>query len=150
MSSNDDVYRGWTNWSYGPAFGKTITLTSPNGLYLISFLTLYVTFTGTRFWVIIAFFVHQEMAKWKDTDRVCIQQQMVLCNSSTSMSAAFSFALMVYAEVKKWKKPPPRSLQLIAIGLFTAGAFTAASLFASRVVKSSSNETLIASSNCNS
>ena len=60
MFSKDDVQGEWINWSHGATFGKTRTLTSRNGQFLVSVLSLYVMIAGNRFWLIIAFLIHHE------------------------------------------------------------------------------------------
>jgi hypothetical protein len=147
MYSNDDVQREWINWSHGAAFGKTITLTSSNGYFLVSFLTLYVAFAGNRFWVIVAFIFQLGMATKEHGDDEHNTRQAVLYYSSTPMSALCSFSAIAF-HGKKTGRPFLRTLLLIAVALFTAGAFIAASVLASQVVSGSSNEVLIASSNC--
>lgn len=148
MFSNDDVYRVWINGSHGAAFGKTITLTSRNAHFLVSFLTLYVAIAGNRFWLIIAFLVHQEIANREKYDGIHIQQQVVLCNSDTPMSAAISLVKIAFRWRETAKRPLLRSLPLIALALSIPGVFYAASVLTGEVASRTGNETLIASSNC--
>ena len=149
MSYEDYVHKGgWINWSHDTAFGNTLTLSSRGGYFLVAFLSLYVTIAGNRFWLIIAFLIHQEKATRNQFDGVHFQQQVILRNDSTPMGAFMSFLKVA----RRWKgiaeKPILRSLPLLLLTLLIQGAFHAASLLTAEVTKAAGNETLIHSPNC--
>ncbi|KAF2258850.1 hypothetical protein CC78DRAFT_477176, partial [Lojkania enalia] len=149
MSSDDYVHTGgWINWSHNAAFGNTITISSRSGSFLLAFLTLYVTIAGSRFWLIIAFLVHQEIANREENDGMHIQQQAILRNSGAPMSAAVSLARIAFRWRGVAKRPLLRSLPLIILALSSLGAFRAASILTAEVTKAAGNETLIKSPNC--
>jgi hypothetical protein len=139
---------GWFNWSYTGPLGATLTLPSRGGFFLNSFLTLYVTIAGTRFWIIIAFLAHQERASRTKHDGMHIQQQAILRNSGTPTSAALSFFKVAFRWRKIAKKPIWRSLPLLLLAVLSLGTFRAASLLTSEVTKAAGNETLLHSPNC--
>lgn len=45
-----EIYQGfWTNWSYGPIFGRILTISRQNADLVIAFTGVFVTFVGVRF-----------------------------------------------------------------------------------------------------
>ncbi|KAF2464395.1 uncharacterized protein BDR25DRAFT_271861 [Lindgomyces ingoldianus] len=148
MSSDHIHTGGWFNWSHNAAFGNTITISSRSGYFLVAFLTLYVTIAGSRFWVIMAFIVHQEITNSKEYDGMHIQQQAILRNSEAPMSAAVSLARIAFRWRGVAKRPLLRSLPLLLLALSSLGAFRAASILTAEVTKAAGNETLIDSPGC--
>lgn len=139
---------GWINWSHSPTLGSTLTLPARGGSFLLTFLTLYVTIAGTRFWIITAFLAHQQRASRRKHDGMHIQQQAILRNAATPTSAAISFLKISLRWRKIAKKPIWRSLPLLVLALLTLGTFRAASLLTAEVTKAAGNETLLHSPNC--
>jgi len=134
-SGNDSVYLGiWTNWSRGSVTGLTFTTTLQNGGLLIAFLALFVTFTGTCFWTIVSFIIHQNMSQKTLQGAVYHQQQAILRNSETSTAALWRLSKMSWT----WRKIVPstllRSVSLpLVLSLATFCAFSTAGVFSSRV-----------------
>jgi len=134
-SEHESVFLGiWTNWSHGSVAGLTLTTTLQNGGLLIAFLALFVTFTGTCFWSIVSFIIHQKMSRRAPQSAVYHQQQAILRNSDTSTAALWRLSRMSWT----WRKVVPSdllktvSLPLI-MSLATFFAFTTAGVFSSRV-----------------
>jgi hypothetical protein len=139
---------GWFNWSHDGPLGSTLTLPARGGSFLLTFLTLYVTIAGTRFWLIIAFLSHQQRASRRQHDGMHIQQQAILRNSGTPTSAATAFLKVALRWRKIAKKPVWRSLPLLLLAMVTLGLFRAASLLTAEITKAAGNETLLHSPNC--
>lgn len=149
MSFTGNIRTGaWFNWSHSAPVGSTLTLPAAGGKFLLTFLTLYVTIAGTRFWIIVAFLAHQQRASRRQHDGMHIQQQAILRNAATPTSAAISFMKISLRWRKIAKKPFWRSLPLFALALVTLGTFRAASLLTAEVTKAAGNETLLDSPNC--
>ncbi|EUC36514.1 hypothetical protein COCCADRAFT_2352 [Bipolaris zeicola 26-R-13] len=151
MSSEDkSIYLGlWTNWSHGSVIGLTYTTTLDNGGLFIAFLALFVAFTGTCFWSIISFTVHQILSRPSPQNAIYHQQQAILRSSDTSSAALWRLIRLSWA----WRKIScaaslkATSVPLVA-SLLTFTAFTAAGIFSSRVASSRGSEVLVIGNNC--
>jgi hypothetical protein len=147
---NHEVYLGiWTNWSHGSITGLTLTTTLQNGGLLIAFLALFVTFTGTCFWSIVAFAAHQAQSRQGSQSAVYHQRQAILRNSGTSATACLKLSRLLWA----WGKRSPASvtkgtLFSLTMGLITFGAFAAAGIFSSRVASTRGGEMLLIGEKC--
>jgi hypothetical protein len=98
---DDSVYLGiWTNWSQGPMAGLTLTTTLQNGGFLIAFLALYITFTGSCFWTIVSFIIHRVSSRQDPQNAICHQRQAILRNSDTSAAALWRLLKMTWS----WRK----------------------------------------------
>jgi hypothetical protein len=146
----DSIYLGiWTDWSHGPIAGLTLTTTLQSGDLLVSFLAIFVTFTGSSFWRIISFVIHQMCSRHTLQPLVYHQQQAILRNSETSTTASWRLAGMLWT----WRKHASRThlkrtwLPLI-MGILTFSGFTAAGIFSSRVGTSRGGEVLLIGNNC--
>lgn len=144
-----DIYRGiWTNWSRGPIFGLTLTLTRRNGDLLIAFLALFVTIVGTSFWRIACFFIHNLYSSETPRDGLYHQRQAILRNSANGSSGLVSLAQSLWAWRRKSKNPFKRILPIIALTIICLCAWATASGLSSRISTGIGNEVLISSSNC--
>jgi hypothetical protein len=147
---NHEVYLGiWTNWSHGSVTGLTLTTTLQNGGLLIAFLALFVTFTGTCSWSIIAFATHQAQSRQGSQSAVYHQRQAILRNSGTSATACWKLSRLLWA----WGRRSPASvtkgtLFSLTMGLITFGAFAAAGIFSSRVASTRGGEVLLIGEKC--
>lgn len=151
MSSGDtSVYLGfWTNWSQGAIAGLTYTTTLDNGAFFIAFLALFVTFTGTCFWSIVSFIIHQRLSRQAPQNAIYHQQQAILRTSDTSSIALWRLITLSWA----WRKVACAAslkatfIPLVA-SLATFSAFTVAGIFSSSVASSRDGEVLINGNNC--
>ena len=137
------TYTGtWINWSRGPAFGATLTLTSRSASYLNSSLGVFITLVGTQFWTILSFAIHQLNADLK-SDALQRQSQIILRNTGTAAGAAWSFiCLPFYWRNRKasgfsklfppWK-PLIRSWLTALPALLTFAFFAAAGILSSQI-----------------
>jgi hypothetical protein len=146
----NSVFLGvWTDWSHGPIFGATLTLTQRNGGFLIAFIALFVTLAGGRFWTIAAFITHILQSCRTAQDGIYHQRQAILCNSNSSVSALWkllrlSWAWRRHRQASLFKKVFPAML----LSFLTLSTFAIATIFSSRVATSTSGEVLVSSSNC--
>jgi len=150
-SEHQSVYLGvWTNWSHGSITGLTLTTTLQNGGLLIAFLALFTTFTGTCFWTIVSFALHQSMSRKTPASALYHQKQVIIRNSETSTSALWKLSRMSWA----WRKvvvPPAllRSVSLpLILSLATFCAFNTAGIFSSRVATTRGGEVLLVGDRC--
>ena len=150
-SEHESVYLGvWTNWSHGSIAGLTLTTTLQNGGLLIAFLALFTTFTGTCFWTIVSFAIHQNMSRKIPQSALYHQKQAILRNSETSTAALWRLSRMSWA----WRKvvvPPAllRSVSLpLILSLATFCAFNTAGVFSSRVATTRGGEVLLVGDSC--
>jgi hypothetical protein len=147
---NHEVYLGiWTNRSHGSITGLTLTTTLQNGGLLIAFLALFVTFTGTCFWAIVAFAAHQAQSRQGSQSAAYHQRQAILRNSGTSATACWKLSRLLWA----WGKRSPASVTKgtffsLTMGLITFGAFAAAGIFSSKVASSRGGEVLLIGEKC--
>jgi hypothetical protein len=147
--ASPQIYTGaWINHSQGSVLGSTITLPSRPAGYLIAVLAIFVAYTGSRFWPILCFLIHQIRAGEHEQPAFRHQQQILLRNSSSALGTAYDFAEIGFA----WRKVRRLSLlEITPIALLATVVFfgfQAAGVFVSEVTKASSSEFLINSPNC--
>lgn len=149
-SDYKSVYLGiWTNWSHGAVAGLTYTTTIQNGGLIIAFLALFVTFTGTCFWTIVSFVVHQILSREAPQCAIYHQQQAILRSSDTSAAALWRLFKLLWA----WRRSAPATslkstlLPLVA-STVTFCAFAVTGLFSSRVATSRGGEVLVVGDRC--
>jgi len=150
-SEYESVYLGvWTNWSHGSITGLTLTTTLQNGGLLIAFLALFTTFTGTCFWTIVSFAIHQNMSRKTPQSALYHQKQAILRNSETSTAALWRLSRMSWA----WRKVVIplalfKSVSLpLVLSLATFCAFNTAGVFSSRVATTRGGEVLLVGNRC--
>jgi hypothetical protein len=154
MSSTSYIYTGpWVNRSQSTLLGATITLTTRDGAFLLAVLAVVVTNAGQSFWNIVSYIIHQARSKAGAHDALHYQQQAILKNSGSSLSAAWKFARASFSwrkheRSKWWQFWRSRTLFLILTALIIYAAFVVASIFSSRVTNSISTEVLIHSPDC--
>lgn len=147
--SYQNIYKGgWFNWSHEAAFASTLTLSSRSGGFLLSFLSVYVTLASGRFWIVMAFLIHQERAYHEENDGMHFQHQAILRNTSSPSAAVTRFIKIAWRWKGRSKNPIRRSLPVLAIALFTIGTFRAASILVADVTQFAGNQTLIRSPSC--
>jgi hypothetical protein len=147
---DDSVYLGiWANWSQGSIAGLTFTTTLQNGGLLIAFLALYITFTGSCFWTIVSFTIHQISSRQGPQNAMYHQRQAILRNSDTSAAALWRLLRMTWSWRKRTLTATARhSLWSLALSLTTFIAFAIAGVFSSRVATSRGGEVLVLGDKC--
>lgn len=142
------IYTGvWLNWAKGPILGATLTTSHSNGLYLVSFLTMFVRMAGGHLWSIICFALHQLRSSREPQDGLYHQQQMLLRNSTSDTATLWELVKQTWFWRSKAKRGIWRTIPLIAIGLMHLVLFAAAAIFVSRI-SNTSDEVLIMSPHC--
>src|SRR2546430_328825 len=127
------VYQGlWTNWSKGKTYGATLTLSPSSALILVSILALFVQLAGSQMWKILQFAIHQFRATAQPRDGLYHQQQVILRNNNTDLSALWQLLRVAIA----WRHQEAaqsfrRSLALITWAFVHFILFTAAGTFVS-------------------
>jgi hypothetical protein len=144
------VYLGiWTNWSHGSVAGLTLTTTLKNGGLLIAFLALFVTFTGTAFWTIMSFAIHQMLSRQTPQSAIYHQRQAILRNSDTTASALWRLTRMTWAWRRRARFTALQPALLpLTMCLVTLSAFIIAGIFSSRVATTRGGEVLVVGGNC--
>ncbi|CAA9961849.1 hypothetical protein PTMSG1_05226 [Pyrenophora teres f. maculata] len=151
MASDDkSVYLGvWTDWSHGSVKGLTYTTTLQQGGLLVAFLALFVTFTGTCFWTIVSFTIHQMLSRQAPQNATYHQRQAILRNSGTSGAAAWKFFLLTWAWRKtNWGASVKTTLLPFMVSLISFCAFAAAGIFSSQVATSRGGQVLLVGDKC--
>ncbi|KAK4222760.1 hypothetical protein QBC38DRAFT_548978 [Podospora fimiseda] len=144
------VYTGvWTNWSRGPVFGSTLTLTRDRGNLLIAFTAFFVAFVSTRFWRIICIALHRYYSTPNPTDGIHHQRQALLRNSPSPEWGFWTLSQLGWA----WRKSTRRRsfIRLLPAALaaaLCALTFAIASGFSSQISTGISDEVLIDGRNC--
>jgi hypothetical protein len=151
MSTNSTIFTGtWINYSRGAIFGSTLTLPSSLGAVLISGLALYVTFTATRTWSILCFFIHRIGTSHRPRDGLDHQIQATLRNNASDLQSMWQLTKMAWS----WGSPRSRSFQkAISVIIFALGhlaLFTALGLLSSRLILLDDEVLIRSLSNCGS
>jgi hypothetical protein len=147
--SNATIKTGvWINHDYGKIHGATLTLSTRNAAYLVAFLALYVSITGSQLWTILRYIFHQVGAQTRSRTGLKAQQQIVLRNISSALLAAFQFARLMWAWRGLGVHALRRSIYLVASALAVFLGFSAAVILSSRVTKAAGSNVLATSTNC--
>ncbi|KAI1753852.1 hypothetical protein F4782DRAFT_545630 [Xylaria castorea] len=94
----DHIYLGfWTNWSFGPVLGLTITTTKGYGNVIIAFMTIFVAFVASRLWNIICIVLHRVCSTTESRDTLHHQRQVILRNASSPGSGLSAFLCLLLA-----------------------------------------------------
>ncbi|THX66567.1 hypothetical protein D6C98_02783 [Aureobasidium pullulans] len=150
MSSPVQVSTGiWTDWSLGQVQGLTVTLRSQDAALLTAFIAIYIQIASSGSWKIVQFIIHQIRASKQndDEDALFHQQQIILRNSSSPLSALTDLLSMAWAW-RRFAASFKRSIVLVLLASVHFAAFAIASLYSSRISSLSSQHMLVESSNC--
>ena len=113
-------------------YGATLTLSPPNAIVLASILAIFVQFAGSQVWKLVQFAIHQFRATAQPRDGLYHQQQAILRNNSTDLSALWQLLRVAIAwRHQKAAQSFRRSLALITGALAHFILFTAAGTFVS-------------------
>ncbi len=142
-----DVHLGaWTDWSRGPVFGATLTLTRQNGSLLIAFLAFFIAIVGTRFWRLVCLALHYIYSNRDNRDGVHHQRQVFLRNAPNPESALWTLADMGFTWRDNAKKVWARLFPIFALAIVCIVGFALAGGFSSRLATKS--EVLLSGANC--
>ncbi|KAL1641683.1 hypothetical protein SLS58_005961 [Diplodia intermedia] len=143
------IYLGtWTDWSRGPVFGATLTLTRENGTLLIAFIALFVTIVSTSFWRLSCFAFHHFYSSESARDGLHHQRQAILRNSANSTSGIASLFQLLLAWREIAKRPYRRILPLLLLSSLILTGFAACSGFSSKVSSALGSEVLVSGDMC--
>ena len=152
MSSEISIYTGvWVNWSHGLVRGTTLTLSQFYGGLLVSFLSIFVAFTGSMFWRILSFVIHQrnttdpsQMRDW-----LHYQRQVLLRNSGTATGGiVWSLLWLPWSYRGARVGSAARCLPLALLAASSMAMFRIAGIFTSLVTKFPGTATLVRGSMC--
>ncbi|KAI0157702.1 hypothetical protein GGR57DRAFT_510667 [Xylariaceae sp. FL1272] len=136
----------WTNWSRGPVFGQTLTLTRREGDLLIAFTALFVALVSNRGWRIMSFALHHFNARTTPQGAVYHQYQAILRNSDTQTSI-LQLVNLIWANCFR-DVSLIRPLIILTVASIYTVAFTVAGGFSSQISTAVGTEVLIESKNC--
>lgn len=157
FDDNIEIFQGvWTDWENG---GMRIFTASPRtSQILASFLSVFITFAGTRLWYLVAFALHQCRDSNRSQDGLHHQRQAILRNSVTATNTAFQLVQQAIAWRGLAKGNFRRSLTWVvlvltyAIGSGLIAVFTASEIALNsqsrRLVRPASYHGLMDSNNC--
>lgn len=149
QSDSTDYYHvhlgTWTNWSRGPLFGPTITMTRREGGLLVAFIALFVTIVGTSFWRLFCLTLHYIYSTKAARDGLYHQRQAILRNSANGASGLWSLGQSLYKWQAVGKGAYRRLAPLIFFTIVILVAFGTASGFSSSISSAIGNEVLVTS-----
>ena len=168
MSTTQEIYKGfWVNHAKGSITGSTVTLSTNGGGYLIAFLArkswglnttrttdggieravlikhcpVFVHIAGASFWRLLCYLIFRLRSKPpanSEQDDVKNQQQAVLRNSTSSMSAVRGFTKIIIRS-----KNVPRNISLLGLACVNFAGFIMAGIFSSKVTAATSDVLLV-------
>ena len=122
------------NWTKGPIYGGTITLTLRDGSIIVSFFALFVRLVGSHLWSIFCYLLHQWRSKQGSRDAFHHQHQALLRNSSSAATTVWLWLKVGWAWRSETFHPMLHSLAFVAMGILYIATFGIAGLFSSRIV----------------
>lgn len=140
----------WVNHAHGPIMGRTITVKTSASMVVIAFLAILASFAlGHLFNILIFVAYHIRNRIYKQRPDGLFRQQQVLLRTLPTPSALVTDAIKLWYS---WrfisKKALSRSALIISMALVYAIGMTAAGVFTSSVVSSTSIEVLVNSPYC--
>jgi hypothetical protein len=125
-----------------------LTLPTYYGLILVSFLTLFVQFSGGCFWRTLCFILHQNRSTTSARDGLYHQQQIILRNAITAPNALWSLTRSAVVWKSRVATPLGRSLPLLFITTLHIACFAAAGLLSSQIASTRAGQALVDSKAC--
>lgn len=107
------------------------------GLYLVSFLTLFVRWSGTNLWSILAFGLHQWRSTPERRDGLFHQQQVLLRNSVSDIRTLWMLIQLSWRWHGRVPRPLLRGRELAVPTAISATSIAAAAFFSSRIIGAS-------------
>lgn len=146
-----EIYQGlWTNWSHGPIFGRTLTISRGNADLVIAFTGVFITFIGARFWRILSMTCHRFLSLSCPQDALYHQRQVILRNSPSADSAFITFLGLCWAWHRTNERAFRRLYHLLLLSLLCTTSFVIAGGFSSRISISVGSEVLLRGRRCGS
>jgi hypothetical protein len=138
----------WINWEHGSTVGSTLTLPTYYGLILVSFLTLFVQFSGGCFWRSLCFILHQNRSTTSARDGLFHQQQIILRNAITAPNALWGLSRSAVLWKNRVATPFSRSFPLLFVAALHITCFAAAGLLSSQIASTQAGQALVDSRAC--
>ena len=146
---SEHIYYGaWINWSHGPIIGATLTIDDRSGALLVAFIATFVTLIGASLFKIMTYIFHQARSKSSAQDGLFHQQQVIIRNTASPGSAAWTFLMQGWTWSGKASWTLSRTLPLALFCLVYMIAFTVAAVFSSEITKGPGSARLIIGENC--
>jgi len=128
------IYTGvWTNWSRGRVVGATLTLNEQDSGLLTAFVATFVTIVGAQLWKVLSYIIHQLNSHSSHQDGLHHQRQIVLRNSPTPGSAAWTFLQQAWAWRGKANSTLIRTLPWALFGAAYIALFVVFAVFSSQI-----------------
>ncbi|KAI0513189.1 hypothetical protein F5B22DRAFT_277829 [Xylaria bambusicola] len=148
-SSQQPVYVGqWTNWSRGPIFGATLTVTQRDGNLIIAFAAFFVTIVASRAWRIICVSCHQVFSSNKPQDALYHQRQVILRNSSSPQSTLWSLVQLGWGPKGSSIRKVGKTTGLVSLALLCLASFTVVTYVLPYLSSSAGDEVLLQPGRC--
>ena len=152
----DKVYRGfWRNYSSNKGLPDyTLTLTEKEGTAVLALLALLIGTAGQSFWMIISYVIHQSRCQKLPRHPIFYQQQAVLRNSGSALTAALRFMQLSLnwrpsSRKAKNESQTSHTLFYITTALTISVGFAIIGTFASQLItKSASAQVLLRPHEC--
>ncbi|KAL5363435.1 hypothetical protein BJX96DRAFT_167478 [Aspergillus floccosus] len=152
MSDTIQTYTGvWINWSEGMVRGATLTLSQRNAGVLTAFLAILVSFSGTMFWSILSFIIHQAYTTdpSQGQDALHAQRQVIIRNKGAG-AAAWALIKLPFeiGHTPSRAKALGRSLPFALLAILNILLFGASGLLTSYITKAAGNSVIILGPSC--
>ncbi|KAI8628949.1 hypothetical protein F5Y19DRAFT_485311 [Xylariaceae sp. FL1651] len=148
-SSQQPVYLGqWTNWSHGPIFGATLTVTTRDGNLIIAFAALFVTLVASRVWRIVCLSCHQVFSSSKPQDASYHQRQVILRNSSSPQSTLWNLVQLGWGPKGPSMRKAGKVLGLASLAMICLASFTVVTYILPLLSSSAGDEVLLQPGRC--
>ncbi|CAG8958966.1 hypothetical protein HYFRA_00012123 [Hymenoscyphus fraxineus] len=154
MMGGSPVYVGvWQNFCEHLVFGSTITLEESHGNILSNVLALLVQSAGQSFWTIISYIIHQSRNNRQSEHPLFYQQQSVLRNSGSALTAALRLSQLSFSWRKRTGLTTSQycfrsTLHYIFVAFSISFGFALASVFSSKVTQFASPQVLLLPDDC--
>ncbi|KAK5629356.1 hypothetical protein RRF57_005071 [Xylaria bambusicola] len=148
-SSQQSVYLGqWTNWSRGPIFGATLTVTQRDGNLIIAFAAFFVTLVASRAWRIVCVSCHQVFSSSKPQDALYHQRQVILRNSSSPQSTLWNLMQLGWGPKGSSIRKVGKTIGLASLALVCLAGFTVVTYVLPYLSSSAGDEVLLRPGRC--
>ncbi|KAK1760049.1 hypothetical protein QBC47DRAFT_333883 [Echria macrotheca] len=133
MDDSSSVFVGlWRDWDRGTWSSWTVTIPATEALYLVSFITLFIRWSGTNLWSILVFAMHQWRSTTEPRDALYHQQQVILRNNGSAFNTMWMFGRLMWRWRGKANRNLIRGLELALPSAVSVAAIAAAAFLSSQ------------------
>lgn len=148
MTISSNIHTGpWIDYTRGPVYGATITLTDAQATALVSFLAVLITHTGASSFKILRYTIHQLRTHPVDSPFIH-RQNLLLTNAETDIGMFTSLLGLCHRWRRRTLRPWRRSAVLLMLVLVHALAFIAAGIAVSFVADGKDAKVLAKGEEC--